>query len=417
MAAKKDKEKDKDEENEQDNQLNAQNVEKYKAAANITQDALNKVIARVVPGAKVLELAELGDKLLLDGVAHTFNKKKDSGEQIEKGIAFPTSIAVNECVGNNSPEEGDARQIVEGDVVKIDLGCHIDGYIASAAHTVIVSKEPLTDSRADLINATHWAGEAVRHLLKVGAKTVDISTVIKKVADSYGVTCVEGVLSHQIKRFVIDANKVIGNSLNLERAVPDNIIEAGEVYCIDIVLSTGDGKNPPKENQERQKTTIFKRSVENKYQLKLSLRHIETKVPRVGIKDMIEHQMLETYPVLFEKNGTFVAQVKYTIFVLPTKNEVICGGQKTGRLGFVEEGTKIEDPSVLKILELISGGGKKKKKGKKEGKGDGAEEKEKEKEEKKEEIKDEKVEDKEKEADKEKEVDKEGGGKKKKKGK
>lgn len=54
------------------------------------------MIARVVPGAKVLELAELGDKLLLDGVAHTFNKKKDSGEQIEKGIAFPTSIAVNE---------------------------------------------------------------------------------------------------------------------------------------------------------------------------------------------------------------------------------------------------------------------------------------------------------------------------------
>ena len=34
-----------------------------------------------------------------------------------------------------------------GDIVKIDLGCHIDGYIAVAAHTVIVKESP--DSTAE----------------------------------------------------------------------------------------------------------------------------------------------------------------------------------------------------------------------------------------------------------------------------
>lgn len=57
---------------------------------------------------------------------------------IEKGVAFPTCVSVNECVCHNSPLISEAQEdIKEGDIVKVDLGVHIDGYIAVVAHTVV----------------------------------------------------------------------------------------------------------------------------------------------------------------------------------------------------------------------------------------------------------------------------------------
>lgn len=46
--------------------------------------------------------------------------------------------------------------LTEGDVVKIDLGCHLDGYIAQAAHTIVASDDPnskVTGRKADVILA------------------------------------------------------------------------------------------------------------------------------------------------------------------------------------------------------------------------------------------------------------------------
>lgn len=60
------------------------------------------------------------------------------GRVIEKGVAFPTCVSVNECVCHNSPLISEAQEdIKEGDIVKVDLGVHIDGYIAVVAHTVV----------------------------------------------------------------------------------------------------------------------------------------------------------------------------------------------------------------------------------------------------------------------------------------
>jgi len=63
-----------------------------------------------------------------------YNKKK----AIEKGLAFPVCISVNEICGHYSPMEEDSIKLKNGDVVKIDVGIHIDGFIAMAAHTTVV---------------------------------------------------------------------------------------------------------------------------------------------------------------------------------------------------------------------------------------------------------------------------------------
>jgi len=65
-----------------------------------------------------------------------FKKEKN----LKKGIAFPTCISVNNCVCHFSPLKSERELVlVAGDVVKVDLGAHVDGYIAVAAHTLVVN--------------------------------------------------------------------------------------------------------------------------------------------------------------------------------------------------------------------------------------------------------------------------------------
>lgn len=70
----------------------------------------------------------------------------------------------------------------------------------------------------------------------------DVTDAIQKVAAAYDCKIVEGVLSHQLKQFVIDGNKVVLSVANPDTRVDDAEFEENEVYAIDIVTSTGDGK-------------------------------------------------------------------------------------------------------------------------------------------------------------------------------
>lgn len=97
-----------------------------------------------------------------------FKKEKE----VKKGIAFPTCLSVNNCICHYSPTKNDVDYILKvGDVVKVDLGAHIDGFIAVAAHTVVAkasASEKVTGRAADVILATYWASQAALRLLKPG---------------------------------------------------------------------------------------------------------------------------------------------------------------------------------------------------------------------------------------------------------
>lgn len=70
----------------------------------------------------------------------------------------------------------------------------------------------------------------------------EVTEAIQKVAAAYDCKIVEGVLSHQLKQFVIDGNKVVLSVPGPETRVEDSEFEENEVYAVDIVTSTGDGK-------------------------------------------------------------------------------------------------------------------------------------------------------------------------------
>ena len=178
------------------------------------------------------------------------------GKKIDKGIAFPTCLSVNSVVGHYCPAADDATVLNEGDCVKIDLGAHIDGWIAVGAHTVILSPEPIKGRDADLLAATSACMEAALRTIRPGKKAKELAPVLQKIAASYGCTVVEGVLCHQMKQAVIDGHKTAPNRVSpVEGASPaqqaqaaaaaakegENEFEEGEAWAVDVVLSTGVG--------------------------------------------------------------------------------------------------------------------------------------------------------------------------------
>ncbi|KAG6745285.1 hypothetical protein POTOM_051936 [Populus tomentosa] len=350
-------------------------VTKYKSAAEIVNKALQLAISECKPKAKIVDICEKGDSYIRE---QSGNMYKNVKKKIERGVAFPTCVSVNNTVCHFSPLASDESVLEEGDIVKIDMGCHIDGFIAVVGHTHVLQSGPVTGRAADVIAAANTAAEVALRLVRPGKKNKDVTEAIQKVAAAYDCKIVEGVLSHQLKQFVIDGNKVILSVSNPDTRVDDAEFEENEVYAVDIITSTGEGK--PKLLDEKT-TTIYKRAVDKNYHLKMkssrfifseinqkfpimpfSARALEEKRARLGLVECMNHDLLQPYPVLHEKPGDCVAHIKFTVLLMPNGSDRIT----SHTLQELRPTKTIDDPEIKAWLALGTktkkkGGGKKKK--------------------------------------------------------
>jgi len=78
-------------------------VTKYQEAAKIANAVLIEVLAKCIVGANVGEICKFGDDLINEKASLIYRGKSKSGKPIEKGVAFPVCVSVNEIVCNCSP--------------------------------------------------------------------------------------------------------------------------------------------------------------------------------------------------------------------------------------------------------------------------------------------------------------------------
>uniref|UniRef100_A0A2I3TL83 Proliferation-associated 2G4 n=1 Tax=Pan troglodytes TaxID=9598 RepID=A0A2I3TL83_PANTR len=274
-------------EDEQQEQTIAEDlvVTKYKMGGDIANRVLRSLVEASSSGVSVLSLCEKGDAMIMEETGKIFKKEKE----MKKGIAFPTSISVNNC----------DYILKEGDLVKIDLGVHVDGFIANVAHTFVVDVAQgtqVTGRKADVIKAAHLCAEAALRLVKPGNQNTQVTEAWNKVAHSFNCTPIEGMLSHQLKQHVIDGEKTII-------------------------------QNPT----DQQKTTIYKRDPSKQYGLKMktsraffseverrfdampfTLRAFEDeKKARMGVVECAKHELLQPFNVLYEKEGEFQKELHF----------------------------------------------------------------------------------------------------------
>jgi curved DNA binding protein len=242
--------------------------------------------------------------------------------------------------------------IAAGDIVKIDLGVHISGYIAVAANSIVVgalaaAEAPVTGEKANVFHAAQGMSKAIVATLKAGNTNTHVVDACKKVLEAYpGVKCVEGVTMHQMKRYIIDGNKtIIVRPADENGKVEKVTFEENEVYAVDVCVSSGEGT--PRENGTGNggRTTIYKRQVDKTYQLKMAasrkvfneinqrfptmpftMRALEDeKTAKLGIRECVIHDLLSSYSVVYERPGDHVVHVRFTLLLLPSGTLKITG--------------------------------------------------------------------------------------------
>ncbi|CAH1404031.1 unnamed protein product [Nezara viridula] len=340
-------------------------VTKYKMAGDIVNRVLKQVIKACVPGASVRTVCELGDNLIIEETSKVFKKEKE----MRKGIAFPTCISVNNCICHFSPLESEPDLILKDqDVVKVDLGAHVDGFIAVVAHTIVLGaseSNKVTGRKADAMLAAHYASQAALRLLKPGNQTYTVTDAVQKVCEAYKCKPIEGMLSHQLKQGKIDGEKtIIQNPTDAQRREHEKFdLETHEVYAMDVLVSSGEGVG--KEMDTR--VSVYKKTDET-YQLKLkasrtfysevrekhgsmpfTLRSFsDEKKARMGVNECVSHKLIEPFQVLYEKPSEIVVQFKFTVLLMPNGPHRITGLTFESELYSSEY--SVDDPELKTLL-------------------------------------------------------------------
>lgn len=317
-------------------------VQKYKTAGTIVNKILQSLISGCKVGASVKALCQKGDNQMESETGKKYKNEPD----MKKGIAFPTCLSVNNCICHFSPSKNDPDYALKaGDVVKIDLGAHIDGFIAVAAHTMVVGAKPDNKAKgrgADVVLAAYHASQAALRLMKDGTSNYAVTEAVQKIAAEYKCKPIEGMLSHQLKQFKIDGEKtIIQNPTIAQKKEHEKCeFEKYEVYAMDVLVSTGEGLGKELDT----KVSIYKKTEEN-YLLKLkasrafyaevkkkygpmpfNLRNFEEEAKaKMGVHECVTHKLVEPFQVLYEKHNEIVAQFKNTVLILPNGLTVVTG--------------------------------------------------------------------------------------------
>jgi curved DNA binding protein len=399
---------------------NPDTLTKYKTAGQIAEKVLAQVAALCVPGAKIVELCEQGDKLIEEEVEKVYRGKK-----VAKGSAHPVTVSSSSLITPYTPLKGDeaeaAVEIQEGEPVKIQLGAQIDLFGAIVCNTVFAraadaASEPVTGREADLALATYFANELLLRLLlppgllatgtdeekakAVAAKPLPqskITALLERVTRAYECNLVESTTSWLFERDEIESTKKIVLSPG-EGAKGDGVPAVGEVWGVEVGVSLGSGKVKILEQRptlHRRSTTAYQLTrptsrkilseVNKKFHhFPFSLRQLESeRDAKSGVVECVRSNIFRAYEVVGDKDAAPVARLLTTVAI--TKNGLTrLSGPPPLDLSQYQSDKKIEDEEVLKILEqpLARNTGnkksknKKKKTAKKEGEAEGEAEEE-----------------------------------------
>ena len=164
----------------------AHEIERLRAAGALVAEVLAEMRATAGPGVTTRELNELAEARI----------RTAGGTPAFKGYhGYPASIcaSVNEQVIHGIPSD---RKLVEGDILSIDVGAVLDGYVGDAALTVAIGA--VSDQAARLLRVTEEALHRAIRRAKVGGRLSDIGHAIQSHVEANGFSVVREFVGHGI---------------------------------------------------------------------------------------------------------------------------------------------------------------------------------------------------------------------------
>ncbi len=281
-------------------------------------------------GAIAAEARKLGAGMVDEGVTLLSVAEEVEAFLVRKGArpAFPTNLSINEQAAHYTPRSDDKLTFKKGDVVKVDVGAHVDGYIGDTAQTV----EVRTKNWTNLINASAKALAMAVETVSEGVAVGAISGTIERAIKSEGFLPVTNLTGHGLGCYHLHAGLTIANydDGNATKLKKDMMI------AIEPFATNGAGEvrnSKPgniyrilrdREVKDDGAKKMFEAIKENFNGLPFCERWCTALDPKaqVHLKTLVRHGILYAYPVLTEINGGMVSQTEHTVVLNGYKAEV-----------------------------------------------------------------------------------------------
>lgn len=258
-------------------------------------------------------------------------------ESIEKEIedkggrcAFPVNTSLNEVAAHYTAEPNDHITVKDTDLLKIDLGVQINGYIADTAVTVCY--DPDYDY---LVQAAESALRDAISIMHVGTKSSDVGKTIENTVKQMGGIPIANLSGHSLEQYTIHAGKSVPNIWS----IGSFSFQSSEAYACEPFVTTPEGSGFVREGRTR---NIFSLSTRKRakddeanrmadfiwkkfnmlpFALRWLLDEWDEKTARATLERLVREKIVRSYPILVEANDQRVAQAEHTF--IPQESGVI----------------------------------------------------------------------------------------------
>lgn len=253
-------------------------------------------------------------------------------DSIEKEIeslggapAFPVNVSLNEIAAHYTAEPSDQIIVKETDVLKIDIGVHINGYIADTAVTVSYNS-----AYNKLVNVAELSlTEAIR-IAKLNTKSSDIGKIIENTITTHGLRPIQNLSGHSIDQYTIHAGRSIPNIKTFGSSFS---LMNNQAYAIEPFVTSSDGlgivhegkiknifslisRKPTKEkNADEFMVYLWDKFKTLPFAKRWLINDFGESESQKMIDYLIKKKNLRAYPILVEGNNKIVSQAEHTIFL------------------------------------------------------------------------------------------------------
>ncbi|MDO8427648.1 MAG: type II methionyl aminopeptidase [Candidatus Diapherotrites archaeon] len=284
-------------------------LEKHILAGKIARKAQKKALELLKPGTKLLEIAQKIEDFIIK----------------EKGFpAWPVNLSINQDAAHDTPAWQDERILGKEDLVKVDIGVSVEGYLADSAFSFNASGQ-----WNKLIQTSEKALQTALETVKIGMLVGEIGKVIEAEIKSAGFNPVENLMGHGLGQY----NQHVPPSIPNIAKIGGAKIEEEKAYAIEPFVSTGKGyvseasgaeifqENEVRNVRSAQARKILEHVIEKYQGLPFAERWIEQELKlgdfsrKTGLKELLQAKCIRAFPVLREQKGIYVAQSENSFII------------------------------------------------------------------------------------------------------
>nr|MDO8085307.1 type II methionyl aminopeptidase [Candidatus Sigynarchaeum springense] len=286
-------------------------LEKYRNAGKVCAEAAKHARTLAKPGVSVLELGNKIEKFILDKGA---------------SLSFPVNISLDDVAAHYSPSIDDTFTLPEKGILKIDIGTHVDGYIADHAITVDIGNTGGIYQK--LIEAAEAGLDVVVKNFRAGQNVVHIGKLVEEAIVKAGFVPIRNLGGHNLEQYNLHGGVFVPNTGS---GYP-YVLKEGDVFAVEPFSTNGAGyvidgtskfiyrfQKRPKHQLPMPLASYLEMIRKQCYTLPFSPRWLLGKIPKErimpAILELAHKDLLQAYPLLMERQGGLVAQAEHTLIV------------------------------------------------------------------------------------------------------